>query len=141
EETGQPNVNIVIDRDKISRYGLNISDVQDVIETAVGGKTATTLMDGERKFDLVVRLQPQYRDDINRIRHIQVTTQDGYEIPIEDVAVIKVEDGASLIYREENSRYIAVKFSVRGRDLGGTVEDAQAMVRRKVLLPPGYHLT
>ncbi|MBI3558031.1 MAG: efflux RND transporter permease subunit [Deltaproteobacteria bacterium] len=118
EELGQPNVNIVIDRDTISRYGLNISDVQDVIETAVGGKVASVVMDGEKRYDIVVRYQPQHRETIEQIRHIQVSTPDGYRVPLENLAAIKVEDGASMIYREENSRYVAVKFSVRGRDLG-----------------------
>jgi cobalt-zinc-cadmium resistance protein CzcA len=140
EELGQPNVNIIVDRDKISRHGLNISDVQDVIETAVGGKTASKVVDGEKNFDVVVRFQPQYRDNVERIRRIQVATPDGYRVPLEDLAQIKIEDGASMIYRENNSRFIAVKFSVRGRDLGSTVEDAQKAVKRAVLLPSGYHL-
>lgn len=141
EESGQPNVNILIDRDKISRYGVNISDVQDMIETAVGGKVATQVVDGEKRFDLVVRFQPQYRSDVSEIRKILVPTPDGYRIPIDNLATIKIEDGASMIYREENSRYIAVKFSVRGRDLGSTIADAQKIIGRKVLLPPGYHMT
>ena len=140
EELGQPNVNIKINRDQISRYGLNISDVQDVIETAVGGKTASQIYDGEKHFDLVVRYQPQYRDTISHIKRISVTTPDGYKVPLEELADFKVEDGASLIYREENSRYAAVKFSVRDRDLGSAIAEAQANVKRKVLLPPGYRL-
>ncbi len=140
EELGQPNVNITIDRDTISRYGLNISDVQDVIETAVGGKVASVVMDGEKRFDIVVRYQPQHRETIEQIRHIQVATPDGFRVPLESLATFKVEDGASMIYREENSRYIAVKFSVRGRDLGGTIEEAQAALKKKVVLPEGYTL-
>jgi cobalt-zinc-cadmium resistance protein CzcA len=112
-ELGQPNVNIVINRDKISRYGLNISDVQDVIETAVGGKAASQILEGEKRFDLVVRYQPQYRDTVEHIRRILVTTPDGYKIPLDELAEVKIEDGASMIYREANSRYAAVKFSVR----------------------------
>jgi len=139
-ELGQPNVNIYVNRDKISRYGLNISDVQDVIETAVGGKVASQILDGEKRFDLVVRYQSQYRDTIEHIRRILVTTPDGFKIPLEELSDIKVEEGASMIYREGNSRYAAVKFSVRERDLGGTIYDAQAKVKRRVLLPPGYHL-
>ncbi len=140
EELGQPNINIVVDRDKISRYGLNISDVQDVIETAVGGKAASQVIEGEKRFDIVVRYLPEYREDISAIRRIQVATPDGFRIPLEGLATIKVEDGASLIYRENNARYIAVKFSVRNRDLGGTVADAQKRVKRAVLLPEGYSL-
>jgi heavy metal efflux system protein len=141
EELGQPNVNIVVDRDKIARYGLNISDVQDVIETAVGGKVASQVALGERRFDLSVRYLPQFRDSIEHIGRIMVSTPDGYRVPIEDLAEIKVEEGGSMIYREENSRYIAVKFSVRGRDLGSTIEEAQGVVKRKVLLPPGYQVS
>ena len=140
-ELGQPNVNIVINRDKISRYGLNISEVQDVIETAVGGKAASQIFQGEKRFDMVVRYQPQYRDSIEHIRRILVTTPDGFKIPLDELADIKVEEGASMIYREGNSRYAAVKYSVRERDLRSAIEDAQAQVRRKVLLPPGYYLT
>jgi cobalt-zinc-cadmium resistance protein CzcA len=140
EEMGQPNVDITIDRDKISRHGLNISDVQDVIETAVGGKTASQLVDGEKRFDVVVRYQPRYRDDVERIRRILVATPDGYRVPLDELATIKIEEGASMIYREENSRYVAVKFSVRGRDLGSTVADAQTLVKRRLLLPEGYHV-
>ena len=138
---GQPNVNIRVDRDKISRYGLNISDVQDVIETAVGGKVASQIIDGEKKFDIVVRYQAQYREKIDQIRKIAVVTPDGFRIPLEELAKIEIDDGASMIYRQENSRFIAIKFSVRGRDLGGTIEEAQKVVAEKVLLPEGYHVS
>jgi cobalt-zinc-cadmium resistance protein CzcA len=141
EETGQPNININVDRDKISRYGLNISDVQGVIQTAVGGTAATQVLDGEKRFDMVVRFQPQSRSDVEQIKKILVPTPDGYRIPIEDLATVKIEDGASTIYREENQRYIAIKFSVRNRDLGSTIEDAQKQVEHKVLLPLGYHIS
>jgi cobalt-zinc-cadmium resistance protein CzcA len=141
EELGQPNINITVDRDKISRYGLNISDVQDVIQTAVGGKVATQVLEGEKRFDMVVRFQPQYRNDIDQIRKILVPTPDGYRIPIDDLATVKVEEGASTIYREENQRYVAVKFSVRDRDLGSAIADAQSQVRAKVLLPSGYYMS
>jgi cobalt-zinc-cadmium resistance protein CzcA len=140
EELGQPNVNIIVDRTKISRYGLNISDVQDVIETAVGGKVASQLVDGEKRFDIVVRYQPQYRDTIEHIKRIMVTTPDGFRIPLQELTETKIEDGASLIYREDNSRYVAVKFSVRGRDLGSTIEDAQKRVKTAITLPPHYHV-
>lgn len=141
EETGQPNINISVDRDKISRYGLNISDVQGMIQTAVGGTAASQILDGEKRFDMVVRFQPQYRSDVEQIKKILVPTPDGYRIPIEDLATVKIEDGASNIYREEGQRFIAVKFSIRGRDLGSTVVEAQRLVERKVLLSPGYHVT
>jgi len=141
EETGQPNININVDRDQISRYGLNISDVQGMIQTAVGGTAATQVLDGEKRFDMVVRFPPQYRSDVDQIKKILVPTPDGYRIPIEDLATVVIEDGASNIYREENQRYIAIKFSIRDRDLGSTIDDAQKQVDRKVLLPLGYHTT
>jgi cobalt-zinc-cadmium resistance protein CzcA len=140
EIMGQPNIDIVIDRDTISRYGLNVSDVQDVIETAVGGKVASQLIEGEKRFDIVVRYQPQYRERIDQIRRITVTTPDGFRVPLEELAQIKFDDGASMIYRQNNSRFIAVKFSVRGRDLASTVADAQKQVKNKVQLPPRYRL-
>jgi cobalt-zinc-cadmium resistance protein CzcA len=112
-----------------------------MIQTAVGGTAATQILDGEKRFDMIVRFQPQYRSDVEQIKKILVPTPDGYRIPIEDLATVKIEDGASTIYREENQRYIAVKFSVRGRDLGSTIEDAQKQVEHKVLLPIGYHTT
>jgi len=141
EETGQPNINISVDRDKISRFGLNISDVQGVIQTAVGGTVATQVLDGEKRFDMVVRFPAVYRSDVEQIKKISVPTPDGYRIPIEALADVKIEDGASTIYREENQRFIAVKFSIRGRDLGSAIADAQKNVSHKVLLPPGYHVT
>ena len=137
---GQPNVNIEVNRDKISRYGLNVADVQDVIETAVGGKAASQVIDGEKRFDIVVRYQPQYRENVEQIKRIAVVTPDGFRIPLDELADIKIDDGASLIYRQASSRFIAIKFSVRGRDLGSTIEEAQAEVKRKILLPEGYHL-
>ncbi len=140
EELGQPNMNITINRDEISRYGLNISDVQDVIETAVGGKVASQIVSGEKRFDVVVRYQPQYRDTIEHIRRILVPTPDGYRVPLDEIASISVDDGASMIYREANSRFLAVKFSVRGRDLGGTIDEAQKKVKRSILLPAGYSI-
>ena len=137
---GQPNINISVDRDKISRYGLNVSDVQDVIETAVGGKVASQVIDGEKRFDLAVRYQPQYRESIDAIKRVAVVTPDGFRIPLEELATIQMDNGASLIYRQNNSRFIAIKFSVRGRDLGSTIEEAQKLVRRQVLLPEGYYI-
>jgi len=140
EELGQPNINVNVDRDKISRYGLNVSDVQDVIGTAVGGRVASQVIDGEKRFDILVRYQPQYRASVEQLRKIAVVTQDGFRIPLEELANITIDDGASMIYRERNRRYIAVKFSVRGRDLGSTIEEAQGVVARKVLLPEGYNV-
>jgi len=140
EELGQPNVNITVDRDKISRYGLNVADVQDVITTAIGGRVASQVLDGEKRFDIMVRYQSDYRDNIDKIKKASVITADGFRIPLEELSKVKVEDGASIIYREANRRYIAVKFSVRGRDLGSTIEEAQKVLHRKVLLPEGYEV-
>jgi cobalt-zinc-cadmium resistance protein CzcA len=140
EELGQPNINIIVDRDKISRYGLNVSDVQAVIQTAIGGQVASQVISGEKRFDIQVRYQKQYRDSIEKIRRIAVVTPDGFRIPLEELAEIKVDNGASMIYRESNGRYIAIKFSVRDRDLGGTIAEAQQLVHRKILLPEGYSL-
>jgi cobalt-zinc-cadmium resistance protein CzcA len=140
EELGQPNVNIVIDRDKIAQHGLNISDVQDVIETAVGGKSASQIIQGEKRFDLVVRYRPEDRQSVESIRRILVATPQGYRVPLEELAQIKIEEGASMIYREENKRFIALKFGIRGRDLGGVIEEAQDKVKRAVPLPEGYSL-
>ena len=140
EELGQPNVNIRVDRDKISRYGLNVSDVQGVIGTAIGGQVASQVIEGEKRFNVMVRYQPQYRDNVEKLKKIAVVTSDGFRIPLEELAAIEMEDGASTIYREADQRYIAIKFSVRGRDLGGTIEEAQGVVKRKILLPEGYHV-
>ncbi len=137
---GQPNIDIEVNRDTISRYGLNVSDVQDVIETAVGGKTASQMVEGEKSFDIVVRYQPQFRNQIDQIRRITVATPDGYRIPLDELASFKITDGASMIYRENNGRYIAVKFSVRGRDLASSIAEAQKQVARKIQLPPRYRL-
>ncbi|MDR3606403.1 MAG: CusA/CzcA family heavy metal efflux RND transporter [Oligoflexia bacterium] len=140
EELGQPNINVSADRDKISRYGLNVSDVQSAITIAVGGQVASQVIDGEKRFDIMVRYQPQYRDTVEKLKKIAVVTPDGFRIPLEELTTTTIDDGASMIYREGNQRFIAVKFSVRDRDLGGTIEEAQATVKRKVLLPEGYHL-
>jgi heavy metal efflux system protein len=137
---GQPNVDIQVDRDTISRYGLNISDVQDVIETAVGGKVASQKIEGEKRFDIVVRYEPQFREQIDQIRRITVTTPDGYRIPLDELATFSISDGASMIYRENNNRFIAVKFSVRGRDLASSIAEAQSEVKKQVQLPPHYRL-
>ena len=133
---GQPNINITVDRDKISRYGLNVSDVQDVIETAVGGKVASQVSGRREALRYAWSVTSRSTGATsNAIRRIPVLTPDGYRIPIEELADVKIEDGASTIYREENQRYIAVKFSVRGRDLGSTIEEAQNKVTPRFCCP------
>jgi len=135
---GQPNLNFVVDRRKVARYQLNVSDVQDAIETAVGGKAVTRVLRGEQVFDLVARYQPQYRETQNAIENIRLLAPTGERVSLAQLCDVKVLDGASEIYREANSRYVAIKYSVRGRDLGSTVEEAIDRVNREVKLPSGY---
>jgi cobalt-zinc-cadmium resistance protein CzcA len=138
QELGQPSLSIDIDRDKIARYGINVDDINNLIQTAVGGDVATQVVQQEKEFDLVVRLQGQYRNDPVAIGNILVTTPGGQQIPLRELASISVTNGASFIYRENNSRFIGVQFAVEGRDLAGAVQDAMAQVSRKVQLPQGY---
>ena len=140
QELGQPSLSIKIDRAKIARYGLNVSDINGVIQTAIGGDVATQVVQGEKQFDLVVRLEEQYRNNPEEIRNILVTTPGGQQIALKEFADIHEINGASFIYRENNSRYIGVQFSVEGRDLAGAVEDAIKQVNDKVKLPQGYRL-
>ena len=140
QELGQPSLTVNIDRSKIARYGLNVADINGLIEAAVGGAAATQVVQGEKQFDLVVRLEQQFRDNPEEISNILVATPDGSQIPLKEFADIRVENGASFIYREDNSRYIGVQFSVEGRDLAGAVEDARQQVQARVPLPEGYRL-
>ena len=137
---GQPNVNLIVNRQKTDRYGINVSEVQDAIETAVGGKAVSQILQGERRYDLVVRYQEPYRRTVEDIANIRILAPSGERVSLGQLCDIKVEDGASMIYREANSRYIAIKYSVRGRDLGSTVEEAIRKVNEKVKLPQGYTL-
>ena len=138
KETGQPSLTIVPDRAKLARYGLNVSDVNTLIGTALGGQAATQVIQGERQFDMVVRMQEPYRSDENAIRNLLIATPDGQYLPLGQFCDIKVESGASFIYRESNSRYIGVQFSVEGRDLAGAVGDARKRVEDAIKLPIGY---
>jgi len=141
---GQPNLNIRVDREKAARYGLNVSDVNNVVQAALGGSVATTLLEADRQFNVTVRLAPEYRGNIDTVRNIKV----GYQapngsnayIPLSELADISLDTGASYIYHEHNERYIPIKFSVRGRDLGGTVADAQQRIAQNVKLPSGYRI-
>jgi cobalt-zinc-cadmium resistance protein CzcA len=137
---GQPNVNLTVDRAKSDRFGINVADVQDAIETAVGGKAVSQILKGEERFDLVVRYQDSFRKTVEDIANIRILAPSGERVSLGEVTNIRVEDGASMIYREANSRYIAIKYSVRGRDLGSTVEEAMQKVNDKVKLPQGYYL-
>jgi len=137
---GQPNLNFTVDRDQASRYGINVSDVQDAIQTAVGGNALSQVLIGEQRYDLVLRYLPPYRDTKEAIEKIRLLAPSGERVSLAQLTKIKVLDGGSEIYREENSRYIAVKFSVRGRDLGSTVDEAIKKVSASVKLPVGYTL-
>jgi cobalt-zinc-cadmium resistance protein CzcA len=139
-ELGQPSVQIDVDREKIARYGINVSDVEGVIQAGVGGQAATQVIQGERLFDLVVRMKPEYRSSTKEIGNLLVPTPSGQQVPISELATIKQGNGASFIYRENNSRYIGVQFSIEGRDLARAVDEAQKAVRQSVVLPPGYTL-
>ena len=135
---GQPNLNLVVDRDRASRYGINVSDVQDAIQTAVGGNAVSQVLQGERRYDLVPRYTAPYRDTEDAIERIRLLAPTGERVSLGQLCKVQVLDGASEIYREENSRYVAIKYGVRGRDLGSTVEEAIKAVDRQVKLPEGY---
>ncbi|MBZ5563417.1 MAG: CusA/CzcA family heavy metal efflux RND transporter [Acidobacteriia bacterium] len=139
-ELGQPSLLVDVDRDKIARYGINVADVEAVIGAAVGGQATTQVIQGEKLFDLVVRMQPQFRSSATQIGDLLVGTPDGQQIPLKQLADIREGNGASFIYRESNSRYIGVQYSIEGRDLARAVDDGQAAVNRAVKLPPGYRL-
>jgi cobalt-zinc-cadmium resistance protein CzcA len=140
---GQPNLNINVDRQKAGRYGLNTGDVNTVVQAALAGTTATTLLEGDRQFGVVVRLPPEYRQSIETVGDVKVAggNNGNAYIPLREVADIKLETGASYIYRDAMQRLIPIKFSVRGRDLGGAVEEARERIKRNVKLPTGYRVT
>jgi heavy metal efflux system protein len=137
---GQPNLSISVDRQQAARHGINVADVQDAVETAVGGKAVSQVLQGEQRYDLVVRYQKPYRDTKEAIENIRLLAPSGERVSLAQLAKVDVRDGASEIYREENSRYVAIKYSVRGRDLGSAVEEAMKLVKEKVKLPVGYHI-
>ncbi len=141
---GQPNLNIRIDRAKAARYGLSVSDVNNVIQAALGGTTATTLLESDRQFGVVVRLAADYRNNIDEVRNIKVgyQTPNGVNayVPLSELASISLDTGASYIFRERNQRFVPIKFSVRGRDLAGAVEEAQQRIAANVKLPTGYRI-
>ena len=139
-ELGQPSLSIKINRAAIARYGLNVDDINGLITTAIGGDVATQVVQQEKQFDLVVRLDKQYRDNPEEICNILVSTPGGQELPLKEFADIQVTNGASFIYRQNNSRYIGVQFSVEGRDLAGAVGEAIQKVDKQVVMPRGYHL-
>jgi cobalt-zinc-cadmium resistance protein CzcA len=137
---GQPNVNLVVDRAAADRFGINVSDVQDAVETAVGGKAVSQILVADQRYDLTVRYQEPFRRTVEDIAAIRIVAPSGERVSLSQLCQIKLEDGASTIYREGNGRYIAIKYSVRGRDLGSTVREAIELVRQKIQFPEGYHL-
>jgi cobalt-zinc-cadmium resistance protein CzcA len=135
---GQPNLNIVVNRAAANRYAINVAEVQDAVQTAVGGNAVTQVLQGEQLYDLTVRYQPQFRETPEDIKNIRLVSPAGERVSLGQLCSIGTQDGASQIYRENNSRYVALKYSVRGRDLGSTVEEAIKTVHNNVKLPPGY---
>src|ERR1700694_3819646 len=137
---GQPNLNITVDRQQAARHGINVADVQDALESSVGGKAVSQVLQGEQRYDVVVRYQAPYRETKEAIENVRLLSPAGERVSLAQRAKVEVRDGASEIYREENSRYVAIKYSVRGRDLGSAVEEAMKLVGEQVKLPVGYHI-
>jgi len=135
---GQPNLSFEADRDRAARFGINVSDIQDAVQTAVGGNAVSQVLIGEQRYDLVVRYLPQYRDTREAMEKVRLLSPSGERVSLAQLTKVSVTDGGSEIYREANSRYVAIKFSVRGRDLGSTVEEAIRKVNANVKLPSGY---
>jgi heavy metal efflux system protein len=140
---GQPNLNIRVDRAAAARYGLSVADVNSVVQAALGGTVATTLLEADRQFNVTVRLAPEYRGNLDAVRNLKIgvqTPSGNAYIPLSDVAAISLDTGASYIFRERNQRFVPIKFSVRGRDLAGAVEEAQQRIAANVKLPAGYRI-
>ncbi len=137
---GQPNLTFTVDRQAAARFGINIADVQDAIQTAVGGTAVSQVLQGEARYDLVLRYQQQYRDTREAIENVRLLSPSGERVSLAQLTKVATIDGAEEIYREGEERYLAVKYSVRGRDLGSTVEEAIDKVNKRVVLPPGYHI-
>jgi len=137
---GQPNLNVSVDREQAARYQINVSDVQDAVQTAVGGSALTQVLKGEARYDLAMRYLAQYRSTKDAIERIRLLSSTGERVSLAQLCKIRVTDGASEVYREGNRRYVAIKYSVRGRDLGSTVEEAIKKVNEQLKLPTGYTL-
>ncbi len=140
QESGQPQLVVSINRGTSARYGLMASDVDAAVQAAIGGIAATQILEGDRRFDLVIRYQPRFRQTPEAIRNILLPTPDGKNVPLGQVADVSLREGAFMIYRENGRRYIPVKFSVRGRDLASTIQEVRQRLAKKVRLPEGYHL-
>ena len=141
KELGQPTLNIQIDRDRAARYGINVNDIQTVVANAIGGAAVTNLLEDEKTFGIAIRLNEGSRNDVSDISHLLVDAPGGAGIPLSMVATVQLSDGPFFIYREAGKRYIAIKFSVRNRDLGSAVEDAQFLVEKNITLPPNYSIS
>jgi len=137
---GQPNLNFTVDREQAARYQINVADLQDAIQTAVGGSAMTQVLQGEARYDLVLRYLPQYRTTKEALEDIRLLSPSGERVSLAQLCKIAEQDGGSEIYRENNQRYVAIKYSVRGRDLGSAVEEAMRNVNAQVQLPRGYHI-
>jgi cobalt-zinc-cadmium resistance protein CzcA len=141
-ELGQPSLLVDVNREKVARYGVNVADVEAVVEAAVGGQAATQVIQGEKLFDLVVRMKPEFRQNAKQIGNLLVGTPSGQQIPLGELADIHEASGASFIYRENNSRYIGVQYSIEGRDLASAVSDGQrAIADIQKSLPTGYRMS
>jgi cobalt-zinc-cadmium resistance protein CzcA len=139
-DTGQPNLDLSVDRQAAARYGINEADIQDAVQTAVGGFPVSQVLQGEAVYNLTVRYQQRYRDTQEAIQNIRLLSRSGERVSLAQLTKVQVRDGAYDIYREKNSRYVALRFSVRDRDLGSTVQEAMSKINQKVQLPRGYHL-
>jgi cobalt-zinc-cadmium resistance protein CzcA len=137
---GQPNLNFTVDRDAAARWGINVADIQDALQTAIGSNPLTQVQQGEARFDVTLRYQKQYRDTKEAIEDVRLLSPSGERISLAQLTKVSTDDGAEQINREGGQRYIAIKYSVRGRDLGSTVEEAISKVEHNVSLPAGYHL-
>jgi cobalt-zinc-cadmium resistance protein CzcA len=137
---GQPNINFQVDRQQAARYQINVADIQDAIQTAVGGTALTQVLQGEARYDVVLRYLPQYRDTMEALENIRLLSPSGERVSLAQLCKIEEKDGGSEIYREGNQRYVAIKYSVRGRDLGSAVEEAIKKVSAQIQLPRGYHI-
>jgi cobalt-zinc-cadmium resistance protein CzcA len=141
KELGQPTLNVQIDRDRAARYGINVTDIQTLVANAIGGTSVTSLLEDEKTFGIAIRLNEGSRNDVADISRLLVDSPDGKSIPLSMVATVQLTDGPFFIYREAGKRYIAIKFSVRNRDLGSAVEDAQFLVEKNITLPPNYSIS
>ena len=137
---GQPNLNLQVDRAAAARWGINVADIQDAVQTAVGANAVTQVQQGEARFDVTLRYQQQFRDTREAIQNVRLLAPSGERVSLAQLTRVSTDDGAEQINREGGQRYIAIKYSVRGRDLGSTVEEAISKVNRNVSLPDGYHL-